>query len=494
VLARKARETATEFGYIRKPADQFQDLFSQSSLLEWLRKQPEKKWREWMTFEAPFRIIYRESPEPLNASPFGIVDFENPAPVKPGMVMAEVDGHGRLLRFQGLPYNDAATTPVSAETIFKALRFDLAKFEEMTPTFTPRYASDATRAWKGNHPVVANAPVSVQVAWWKGQVTEVAVETPWRPLKAPPPQQTMAEKVRGFASLTFTCLGILFAILLARRNWKLGRTDRQGALKLAIAKVIAGALIWFGSVHGAASQQMAAYLWSAAGDWVFGGAFIWLLYLALEPALRARWPHSIVTWNRVLAGRWSDPQVGAHLLIGATVGCLMWASAVLAETLFNPPAGVVSPGRLDIALGIRAWIAAYAGQVSNSLNIGIFGFFAIFGMRMALKKDWLAALAASVLFTLMEAQVIGATDWFFRGAMYLTIYGGLIFTLLRLGLLSTMVAIFFINNMSSLLVGWDWKLWFAPAGLASFSLLGGILIWAFRNSLGSQSLVGRTEA
>jgi hypothetical protein len=494
VLAQRARDTAAEFGYTRRPADQFRDLFSHSTLLEWLRKQPEKKWREWMTVEAPYGLDYRESPEPLNASPFGTVDLENPAPIKPGMVTAEVDGHGRLLRFQALPYGDGAITPVPPETIFKALRFDLTKFQEMTPTFTPRYASDVTRAWKGQHPVIANAPVSVQVAWWKGQVTEVAVETPWRPLKAPPEQQSMAEKVRGFVSLALSGLGILFAILFARRNWKLGRTDRQGAFKLAIFKVVTVALIWFGTVHGVASQDMAGYLWSAAGDWLFSGAFIWLLYLALEPALRARWPHSIVTWNRVLAGRWSDPQVGAHVLIGATVGCLMWASAVSAEILVNPAPGVVSPGRLGIALGTRTWIASYASQVSNALNVGIFGFFAIFGMRTALKKDWLAALAASVLFTLMEAQVIGASDWFFRGALYLTIYGGLIFTLLRLGLLATMVTIFFINNMSALLIGWDWKVWFAPAGLASFALLSGILIWAFRNSLGSQSLVGRNEA
>ena len=50
------------------------------------------------------------------------------------------------------------------------------------------------------------------------------------------------------------------------------------------------------------------------------GAALALLYIALEPLVRARWPHSIVTWNRLLAGRWLDAQVGSHILIGATVG------------------------------------------------------------------------------------------------------------------------------------------------------------------------------
>lgn len=53
-------------------------------------------------------------------------------------------------------------------------------------------------------------------------------------------------------------------------------------------------------------------------------AALWFAYLALEPEVRARWPHSIVTWNRVLAGRWWDAQVGSHVLIGAAVGSGLW--------------------------------------------------------------------------------------------------------------------------------------------------------------------------
>ena len=48
--------------------------------------------------------------------------------------------------------------------------------------------------------------------------------------------------------------------------------------------------------------------------------------LTLEPALRSRRPHSIITWNRVLTGRWNSAQVWAHVLIGAAVRSLMWTA------------------------------------------------------------------------------------------------------------------------------------------------------------------------
>jgi hypothetical protein len=55
---------------------------------------------------------------------------------------------------------------------------------------------------------------------------------------------------------------------------------------------------------------MISLAYGQPGDWLLWGAGFWLLYLALEPAVRAHWPHSIVTWNRILAGRWKDAQVG----------------------------------------------------------------------------------------------------------------------------------------------------------------------------------------
>ena len=115
-------------------------------------------------------------------------------------------------------------------------------------------------------------------------------------------------------------LGAFFVVLLALRNWKLHRTDMQGAWRVAVARFLLAGIAWAGMVHPVTSDAFLEHAVAAAGDWLFAAAVLFLVYLALEPAVRARWPHSIVTWNRVLAGRWRDPQVASDVLIGAAVG------------------------------------------------------------------------------------------------------------------------------------------------------------------------------
>src|ERR1022692_2423131 len=47
---------------------------------------------------------------------------------------------------------------------------------------------------------------------------------------------------------------------------------------------------------------MIPFFFANCAAWLMWGAALALLYVALEPLVRARWPHSIVTWNRLLAG------------------------------------------------------------------------------------------------------------------------------------------------------------------------------------------------
>jgi serine/threonine-protein kinase len=99
---------------------------------------------------------------------------------------------------------------------------------------------------------------------------------------------------------------------------------------------------------------------AAAGDWLVAAAILFLVYLALEPAVRARWPHSIVTWNRVLAGRWRDPQVASDVLIGAAVGT-GHVHVLQAGLHADPNAQPVNFDiNLNFAMGVRQWIGGNA--------------------------------------------------------------------------------------------------------------------------------------
>ena len=44
------------------------------------------------------------------------------------------------------------------------------------------------------------------------------------------------------------------------------------------------------------------------------------LYLALEPFVRRRWPQSLISWTRLLAGDVRDPLVAGHILLATAFG------------------------------------------------------------------------------------------------------------------------------------------------------------------------------
>ena len=53
---------------------------------------------------------------------------------------------------------------------------------------------------------------------------------------------------------------------------------------------------------------------------VFTGVAAWIFYIGLEPQVRRFWPRSVISWSRVLLGRFRDPLVGRDLLTGVTAG------------------------------------------------------------------------------------------------------------------------------------------------------------------------------
>src|SRR5262249_46938743 len=143
------------------------------------------------------------------------------------------------------------------------------------------------------------------------------------------------ERIRSIAIWAVEALAAFFVILMARHNWKKDRADHQGAWRLAAARFLLAGLAWVGWTHPIDNADFIEHFLAACSDWLLSAAVIWMIYLALEPAVRSRWPHSIVTWNRVLAGRWLDAQVGSDILVGAAVGSAIW----VAFKLINPALG-----------------------------------------------------------------------------------------------------------------------------------------------------------
>ncbi len=493
VLAHQSREIAAAFGYTRKPQDSALWLNYRLDLLQYLRaRKGPKHWDEWLAAEAPIVSEYRESLAPLVAAPYGEVAADNPAPTEPGMVQVRLDGNGKLLSFAGRPYDSGPEfpQPVAPEAVFRAAGVDLATFQEVAPSGVPLYASDQVRAWKGPHPKIPNTGMTMRIAWWKGRVTDVAVTFPFTGGGTANAGSTAIRNINDVLSWIGLALCAVFVTLLARRNWRLGRTDRKGALRLAVVQFVLSALAWLGRVHLVPNDSMTGLVGNSLAGWLLSAAITWLVYLALEPAVRARWPHSIVTWNRLLAGRWQDSQVGAHVLIGAAVGSTMWIGFHILGILLSPTDSLTEGGWLANTLGTLPWIGVSATIIGNAMRVSILGFFGIFGLRRLVRKDWIAAIVAAVLFTLLEGEVVQSQNWQVMVAIYLVIYTVLIFVLLRFGLVSTMAAIVFVNGSSAITIGLDWRAWYVPYGFATLLMLLGIVLFAFWRSLGTRELVG----
>lgn len=487
VLAQKARETAAALGYTQQPADSFFQLQYAGRLLDYLYQLPAPRdYPGWLSGEAPFRIDYRESLEPLAAPPFGDVTAELPAPIEPGMVRCVLDGYGRLRRFRAVPYEKPAQpkAPVPEEA-FRLAGLDYSKFSEFTPTKSPQTPADVLTYWKGPHPVIPKAELTVRAAYWKGQLTEFEINWPWDQAEQKPPAAVSA--VRDVLAPAMIVIAFVSAALLARRNWKRGRCDKSGALKLFWFRAMIGFLVWLGTAHFSPPGNVMEYFAGAITLLLTSGGFLWLLYLALEPALRARWPHSIVTWNRIMAGRWTDPRVGADVLIGCVAGAAIALTFVFRSELVDP--GRLSyGGSLFRLLGTRQWIGGQAGLVAAGLQTGIIVFFLIFGLKVLLKREWLAALVAAVFLSVTQAASNDASELRTLIPLLFTIFGGLSFVLLRYGLVTTIVAVWCTNNILSLMLGTRLNTWFAGPGIMNWLTVVALVLFGFWNSLGGRLL------
>jgi serine/threonine-protein kinase len=491
VLAHQGREAAAAFGYSTRPADTAVWLEDRSNLLYYLHHLPAPhRWDEWLAWEPGLQAVYRESPQPMNAEPTGQIDAAHPPQLVPGMTRSTVDGSGKLLDFSAVPLDGVPdpVPPVPYDAAFRAAHLDPTSFTETTPLKPPAFRFDLLRAWTGPHPHLPSTQLQVEVAWWKGRIVWAHVFYPWEQKAASPREAASA----GFREIWIPLLigvAAFFVVLLAHRNWRRERADRTGAFYIAVTGFLLQAIAWAGTFHAAASGEMFSMIASAAAYWLMGAAVLWFSYLALEPEVRARWPHSIVTWNRVLAGKWLDPQVGSHILIGAAVGSGCWVFFKGVTIVFFK---FREPTNWDVTLrylmDARHWIGAHASTANEALSLGLFVFLTIFGMRHFLRNNLLAALAAAVLLTFTMTEVSGP-NWWLIGLLFGTVITLLIFVLLRCGLVATIAAVFFINGCNGMALGTDWNAWYVPASLATMLLLIGIATLAFWRSLGGRELL-----
>src|SRR5271166_2160843 len=230
-----------------------------------------------------------------------------------------------------------------AVTGLGAAVLDPSKWIPAQSMWTPPVDSDARAAWTGSLAERPDIPMRIEAASYRGKPVYFELIGPWtRPERVQPYQQTTSQRVSLVLFIVALLSLLVVGAMLARRNLRLGRGDRHGASRLAVVVFAAWSVAWFfGAHHVPTFDELGLFF-----EFFFWGlgwsCLIWVLYIALEPYVRRRWPATLVSWSRLLAGDFWDPLVGRDVLVGcflapfsAALGGLVWV--VFSWLGYTPP-------------------------------------------------------------------------------------------------------------------------------------------------------------
>jgi hypothetical protein len=504
VLVEKSRDLARALGYTAKPAGVAHGFAYDRDYLQYVERTDKSptRWEHRLGNMQPPAIVfwYRQSPRPLEPEAFGLgtVDPGDPPPIVSGMVSVTLDPQGRLVEFDAVPpQKDTASgevPPPDWKRLFDAAGLDLSRFSAATPQWTPLGICDARAAWTGVLSSGPPNPVRVEAAAWRGKPIYFQIVGPWtRPERMQSFMLTASIKAVAITVLALTGLLLVAAALLARHNIRRERGDRRGAMRLAGFTACVFMLIWvFGGSHVASLGELPLFF-GALSCALLLAAGVWILYMAIEPIARRRWPHSMIAWNRLLAGGVRDPLVGRDVLVGLTFGTAAALVAKLHELVLlgfgAAPSIAVHPGSL---LGVSGAVAAFLTLIPNCVVQALVWFVLIFILRAVLRRDWLAAGAFVSIY--MALNWLSATASPPLAALFSAVETALlVFTMLRFGLVALIASFFVWLSLLLFPITADFSVWYAGASL--FALLGvaAIAAFAFHSSLAGRPLFGDAE-
>jgi serine/threonine-protein kinase len=222
--------------------------------------------------------------------------------------------------------------------------------------------------------------------------------------------------------------------------------------------------------------------------WVLGsGLFLALsfgvLYLALEPFVRKRWPQSLISWVRLWSGSLRDPVVGANLLIGVVTGVGFYSVG----GGFGPGGPERVVGTVQNMLGPGQVLGTAAGDIVTALGL-VLGAFLLFAFLRALfGRTWLAG-----------AVVVGWSVFFFYailGAPWsIALRTGLLITIIisilaRFGLLPMVIAVFVARVLGQAPMTTDFSAWYGSSMWTAVGIVVALTLWSFHVALGGRKVL-----
>jgi len=499
VLAERAREIITSVGYQNLIVDQAHGFGFDQSFARYLLSQNFQGW-ELMRSGQPLTMYYwyRQAPRYLIADGSVVILPWNPAIDVSGMTNVSLDPRGRLVKFERVPpqLEDAAEQLATTDwsRLFAAAGLDQTKFTPTQPKWVPLLYADERAAWEGPHVDHPQIPVRIEAAAFKNRPVEFAIIFPWdRPLRQEEQSLSGGERVATILLFIVFLAVAIGAALMGRRNLQVGRGDKRSAFRLAMFVFlvsVASGLI--GAHHVPDIGEELSLITLMVAYSLTPAALIWLLYLALEPHVRRRWPRLIISWTRLMAGGFRDPMVGRDLLMGGLLGLIHGACiplGLLIPRLFGydaPP--IITLNMLTLG-SMRTLLAVFlSSQLVASVFVGFAFLFLLLLLYILLRKEWLATLALFVIALAVEilAFALIGPKLFWIASILVAL--SITIVVARFGLLATMTAqLFFFLSVTYPLTT-DFSVWYASSTVFALVVALGISVYGFYTSLGGRRL------
>lgn len=494
VLAQKSRDIAARFGAAARPFDESYRYEWDTGLFEWFSSQPVRaNWSQVLGANPrALRFQYRSHIAPLTGVMLhddlmtpGVIYRDDPPPEESGMVTLQLDAQGRLIFFEHIPEQQLTpakeTSPVDWNALFAVAGLDQSQFQPAEPLWTSLAASDVRMAWTRSSP----RQQRVEAAAFRGQPDYFAVIEPWsKPDRMPGAASSTTETVT-FSVLGAVLVVIIFAsALLAAGNLRRRRGDQRGAFRLAAFIFCGQMALWAARSHIIVSFGTFGVFLVALATSVFYGVMIWIVYIALEPYVRRRWPQTLISWSAVLIGRVRDAVVGRDVLIGCAVGSAIWVLNGLSEAWLLRAGGWPGLDNNVPLASSRGYLGVMFVGIQHGIREALFFFFLIFLLRAILRNQWAAGVAFALIFASLDLPSSGH-PWFNASISFLVLFA-MAFVVLRWGLLALCATLLF-SNLAQVpqarLSSWYF-------GGTAFVLMVAVVmtIWAFHTSLGGRKL------
>ncbi len=500
VLEQRAKDMLKDFGYVRPPADSATGYDIDGTYLNYI-DQNDKSQDRWSRANSTVQFWYRRTQtyfatrQILGTGVQGQVTSTDPPAEDPGMIIVNLDPQGKLeeLRVETARGVPEETTPPPApdwNKLLTAAGFDPANCQPVEPRRNPPVYADTLAAWTAPMLERPKVTMRLEAAAYRGRPVSFWEIGPWSPSPGNSQNTSNAQHISIiFASCIVGSL-LVAGTVLAWKNLQKKRADLGGALRLAGVVFVAEIAEWvIGATHQ--SNFWEAYSFTLELAWAcLASVFLWMLYVALEPVVRRKIPTLLISWNRLLAGNFSDPMIGRDLLAGVAFGVF---SQVLGnmDIFFNKWRGLPPPipeaNAFKIFIGGRIVFAQLFSTIPTAIFNGLALMLMVVILQIILRNRWVAAVGFMLIF-IGQAALQGGSG--FNVYLIQTIDVALLtFLILRFGLLAVTVYVL-MQQVMSVPITTDTSAWYAWMGWLGMAVIAVIVIYGARIGLAGQSLFG----